>query len=563
LAIRALPHYNADIGEKTMPDLDTQVLICGGGPVGLCLTLELALRGVSCAIVNKSGTVATHPQGNTMNARTMEHYRRFGISQKVRKTGLPADHITDSVYLTRLNGKEIVRFKMPSTDEKMAPDSPLLEVGPEPLHRVSQMLVEQILKDRADALPAADVRFGWRLLGFTQHADYVEAELEEAGSGKKETLRCAYLAGCDGAHSTVRRELGIRYAGDGGQDVNYMMGRMQSTYLEAPGIYDVLTNPPAFHTQVMNPEQRSAFITLDGKGKFLMFTKLDPGEEVSNHDAKKIALAQIGADVPVKIISSKPWMAGQALVTERYGEGRVFMAGDAVHLFTPTGGFGMNTGIDDAANLGWKLAAVCQGWGGEGLLASYESERQPIGVRNTSESHRMALLVSRMTISSHLEEESSEGESAREELKTYLIKELPELFAAEGIQLGARYDGSPLIDHAGETPPPDDPVGYTPSACPGGRAPHIWLSDSRALHDELGEGFILLRFNSETDTSDLEASAQVREVPMKVLDIDDTKGRALYEKNLILIRPDQHVAWRGNASPPDPDALIARVTGAA
>lgn len=546
-----------------MPDLDTQVLICGGGPVGLCLTLELALRGVPCAIVNESGTVATHPQGNTMNARTMEHYRRFGVSKKVRETGLPPDHVTDSAYLTRLNGKEIVRFKMPSSAEKMAPGSPELEVTPEPLHRVSQMLVEAILKDQADALPAAEVRFGWRLLGFTQGAGHVEAELEEVRSGKKKTIRCAYLAGCDGAHSTVRRALGIRYAGDGGEDVNYMMGRMQSTYLEAPGIYDVLTNPRAFHTQVTNPEQRSAFITLDGKGKFLMFSKIDPGEEVSNEDARKIALAQIGADVPVKVISSKPWRAGQALVTERYGEGRVFMAGDAVHLFTPTGGFGMNTGIDDAANLGWKLAAVCQGWGGEGLLASYEAERLPIGVRNTSESHRMALLVSRMTISPHLEEDTPEGEAAREELKAYLLKELPELFGAEGIQLGARYDGSPLIDHAGETPPPDDPAGYTPSACPGGRAPHFWLSDGRALYDELGEGFTLLRFDSEADASGLEAAAQERGVPFKVLDIDDSKGCALYEKNLVLIRPDQHVAWRGEAPPPDPDALIARVTGAA
>ena len=546
-----------------MPDLDTQVLICGGGPVGLCLTIELALRGTPCAIVNESETVATHPQGNTMNARTMEHYRRFGVAPKVRETGLPLAHVTDSVYLTRLNGQAIVRFKMPSAAEKIAPGSPEREVGPEPLHRVSQMLVEQILKDKADELPAADVRFGWRLLGFTQLADHVEAELEVARSGKKETLRCAYLVGCDGAHSTVRRELGIRYAGDGGKDVNYMMGRMQSTYLEAPGIYDVLANPPAFHTQVTNPEQRSAFITLDGKGKFLMFTKLDPGEEVSNEDAKKIALAQIGADVPVKILSSKPWTAGQALVTERYGEGRVFMAGDAVHLFTPTGGFGMNTGIDDAANLGWKLAAACQGWGGANLLASYEAERQPIGIRNTSESHRMALLVSKMKVPEKVEDDTPEGEAARGELAQYLLENLPELFGAEGIQLGARYDGSPLIDHAGETPPVDDPAGYAPTACPGGRAPHFWLSNGQALYDDFGEGFTLLRFDSETDVSGFEAAAQKRGVPLKVLDIDDPKGRALYEKNLVLIRPDQHVAWRSETPPSDPNALIARVTGAA
>jgi 2-polyprenyl-6-methoxyphenol hydroxylase-like FAD-dependent oxidoreductase len=347
-----------------MADLDTQVLVCGGGPMGLVLTLELASRGVPCAIVNESETVATHPQGNTMNARTMEHYRRLGLSGAVREMGLPPDHPTDSTYVTRLSGIEIARFRMPSSKEKMAPGSPDLKVTPEPLHRVSQMLVENILKKRADALPAADVRFGWRLTGFTQHSDHVEAKLEEAKSGRAETLRCAYLVGCDGARSTVRRALGIRYAGESAEERTYMMGRMQSTYIEAPGIYDVQANPISFHLKVLNPENRSAFITLDGKGKFLVFTKLAPGEEVSAERGREIARSQIGADVPVKVISARPWTAGNALVTDRYGEGRVFLAGDAVHLFTPTGGFGMNTGIDDAANLGWKLAAVVQGWGG-------------------------------------------------------------------------------------------------------------------------------------------------------------------------------------------------------
>jgi 2-polyprenyl-6-methoxyphenol hydroxylase-like FAD-dependent oxidoreductase len=547
-----------------VPDLDTEVLVCGGGPVGLCMTLELAVRGVACAILNEGETVATHPQGNTMNARTMEHYRRLGVSKRVRETGLPADHPTDSAYVTRLAGHEITRFPMPSTEEKMAPGSPELEVTPEPLHRVSQMLVEQILKDRADELPDADVRFGWRLLGFIQRKGHVESEIEELKTGEKRTLRSAFLVGCDGAHSTVRRALGIRYVGEAGEDVNYMMGRMQSTYIEAPGIYDILKNPVAFHTQVTNPDARAAFITLDGKGKFLMFTKLDRGEEVSDEEAREFALSQIGADVPVRVISSRPWTAGRALVAERYRDRRVFLAGDAVHLFTPTGGFGMNTGMDDTSNLGWKMAAVLQGWGGADLLDSYENERRPIGLRNTGESHRMALIVSGTRIPDRVEEDSPEGEAVRAELGDYLQETLPELFAAVGIQLGARYDGSPLISRENEKddPPPDDAAGYAPSACPGGRAPHFWLEGGEALYDHLGEGFTLLRFGNNTDASDLENAAAARGVPLKILDIDNPAGRRLYERDLALVRPDQYVAWRGDAPPADPGGLIGRLTGA-
>jgi 2-polyprenyl-6-methoxyphenol hydroxylase-like FAD-dependent oxidoreductase len=542
----------------------TSVLIVGGGPVGLVLAIDLAMRGVPCTLVNDGETTATHPQGNTMNARTMEHYRRLGVSKAVRALGLPPDHPTDSAYMTRLNGHEYARFPMRSTEEKMRPGSPELMVTPEPLHRVSQMLVEALLKERADELPHSAMRFGWRLTGFEQNESGVTAELEEAASGKKETIGCDYLVGCDGARSTVRRALGIRYEGEAGEDITYMMGRMQSSYIEAPGVYSALRNPISFHCKIINPDFRCAFITLDGKGKFLMFTKLDPGEEVSAERAHETARAAIGVDVPVKVISTRPWTAGRALVAERYGKRRVFMAGDAIHVFTPTGGFGMNTGIDDAANLAWKLAAACQGWGGPHLLATYESERRPIGQRNTGESYRLALVDSGMPVSPHLEEDTPEGESARAKLSEYMYEKLPEMFAAEGIQLGARYDGSPLIsrENEKEDPPPDSPAGYTPSAYPGGRAPHLWLKDGSALFDHFGPGFTLLRLGeSRVDVSGMERAAEARGVPFKTVDVEEPEVRSLYERSLVLIRPDQHVAWRGGEPPADPGALIARVTG--
>jgi 2-polyprenyl-6-methoxyphenol hydroxylase-like FAD-dependent oxidoreductase len=501
-----------------------------------------------------------------MNARTMEHYRRLGVAEKVRAIGLPPGHPTDSAYQTRLTGHELGRFTMPSTAEKMATGSAELEVTPEPLHRVSQMLVEALLKERADELPDSNMRFGWRLKGFTQNNEGVECEIEEVKSGRTETVRSAYLVGCDGAQSTVRRALDIRYSGEAGEDKTYMMGRMQSSYIDAPGIYDALKHPISFHIKVVNPELRCALITLDGKGKFLLFTKLDPGEEVSAEKARQTALAALGADVPVEVISTRPWTAGRALVADRYGEGRVFMAGDSIHVFTPTGGFGMNTGIDDAANLGWKLAAAIQGWGGASLLETYESERRPIGLRNTGESHRLALIDSGMPIDPHLEDETPEGERARADLTGYIYEKLPQMFAAQGIQLGARYDGSPLISAEDEDgpPPPDDAAGYAPSAYPGGRAPHFWRADGSALYDHFGPGFTLLKFG-EADSSGIEEAAAARWVPLKTVEIDEPEGIKLYERRLALIRPDQHIAWRGTGggdSPADPGALIDRVIGA-
>ncbi|MEE9256848.1 MAG: FAD-dependent monooxygenase [bacterium] len=547
-----------------MNESHTPVLIVGGGPVGLVLAIDLAVRGVPCALVNDGETTAQHPQGNTMNARTMEHYRRLGVSEAVRAAGLPPDHPTDSAYVTRLNGFGITRFYMPSCDEKMRPGSPELAVTPEPLHRVSQMLVEALLKKRADELPASAMRFGWRLCGFEQDGGGVRAEIEEVPSGWKETLRCDYLVGCDGGRSAVRGILGIRYHGEGGEELNYMMGRMQSTCIEAPGIYGVLKHPKAFHFQITNPDFRAAFITLDGKGKFLVFSKLDLNAEISIEKTHALIQAGIGTEVPVRIISAKPWSAGQGLVADRYGAGRVFLAGDSVHLFTPTGGFGMNTGIDDTANLAWKLAARHQGWAGPGLLDTYETERRPIGVRNTSESYRMARLVSNLRVPGTVEDNSPEGGRARGEVGAYLQENLPELFAAEGIQLGARYDGSPLVSRENETdgPPPDSPAGYTPSAYPGGRAPHLWRGDGSALFDHLGPGFTLLRLSREPDTEKLEKAARERGVPLKAIDIEEPEARGLYERDLVLIRPDQHVAWRGDEAPANPDALIARVTGA-
>jgi hypothetical protein len=255
------------------------------------------------------------------------------------------------------------------------------------------------------------------------------------------------------------------------------------------------------------------------------------------------------------------WTAGQALVADSFGSGRVFLCGDAAHLFTPTGGFGMNTGIDDAANLAWKLAAAAQGWGGPELLASYEAERRPIAIRNTGAAHRLARNVGDVPMSPDLEEDSEAGAAARAEAGAFLAG-FGEEFASLGIQLGARYDGSPLVVPDGTEPPPDDPAVYVPASCPGGRAPHVRLADGTSLFDRLDAGFTLLCLAGTGNAArDLEAEARDRGVPFSLVEVGDAVARELYPRDYTLIRPDRHVAWRGD-SLPGPSGLLDRVTGA-
>jgi 2-polyprenyl-6-methoxyphenol hydroxylase-like FAD-dependent oxidoreductase len=544
-------------------DQFTPVLIVGGGMVGLSLAVDLGTRGVDCIIVNDGATQATHPQGNSLNSRTMEHYRRLGLADRVRAAGLPSDHPTDVVYITRFAGWELARLPMPSSAEKIRDRtrSAHTRLTPEPLHRANFFYIETILKQRAEALPSVDVRFGWRLLGFEQHEESVAARIENVADGRRHTIGCDWLIGCDGARSTVRQALGIGYGGKGGEDETFMRGRMLSSYVEAPGLLDLMPLAPGWHYWTVNADARASIAALDGKDEYVALTRIPTGIEFADVDPVASFRATVGADIPIKVHSAKPWMAGLALVAERYQDRRVLMAGDAVHLFTPTGGFGMNTGVDDIANLAWKLAAVVQGWAPPALLDTYEAERQPIGGRNTTMSHQFASAVANLEIPPELEEQSAAGDAARQRIGAHLAT-FTEEFRSLGIQLGARYDASPLIVQTDDAPPPDSPFEYLPSAVPGGRAPHHWLGDGRALFDVFGPGFTLLRL-SETapDGAALASAAAARGVPLAVVTVADDGVRDLYQRDLVLVRPDQHIAWRGNAEPADATGLIARVTG--
>jgi 2-polyprenyl-6-methoxyphenol hydroxylase-like FAD-dependent oxidoreductase len=545
-------------------EIDFPVLIVGGGPVGLLLAIELCWRDLPCILVNEGETTAAHPQGNSHNSRTMEHYRRLGLADRIRAVGLPQGEPTDVVYMTRFNGHELARLEMPSSADKMrrmtASDPTLLT--PEIIHRGNQFYVEPVLKSHAEAMAGATLLFGWRMESFSQDAHAVTARLRNLATGETRSVRAAWMVGCDGGQSATRKALGIRYGGEGGEDVEFMRGRMLSSYLRAPALYDALAAARAWQYWSINTDARACVVTLDGKGEFILLSRLDPGVEPAAVDVPALMRAAVGVDIPVEVISRKPWVAGYALVAQSYRRGRVFLAGDAAHLFTPTGGFGMNTGMDDVANLSWKLAALHHGWGGAGLLASYELERRPVALRNTAASRMLGNSVATLEVPPTLEDDSPEGRAARAAVGAHLGT-FGEEFASLGVQLGARYDGSPIVVSDGSAPPAFSPIDYVPSACPGGRAPHVWRDDGSALFDHFGKWFTLLRLgNPDADAAPIVAAAEKWGMPLVVADVGEPDAAKRYERSLVLVRPDHHVAWRGDAPPDEPDAMIARVTGA-
>ncbi len=549
----------------TSPDqTNAPVIIVGGGPVGMMLAMNLDALGVRSVIVNTHPRPQWHPKGGTHNSRTMEHYRRLGIASRIRDLGLPPEHPGDVVYMTRLSGWELQRIRMPSEAEKrraVRNAGPVDQV-PEPLLRCNQMHVEAFLFGHIGTLPNVVNRFGWHCQSWSQDADGVSAEIEEVESGRRETWRGRYLIGCDGGPSLVRRSLGIHYTGEQPEKQAYLGGGMVSTYLKVPDLHArVVGGKKSWQYWTVNKDIRSNTLCIDGDAEFLFNTRLRADEQ--KPDERYIAqafLASLGVDLPFEAIRHSTWVAGQALVAERFHQGRAVLAGDAVHLFTPTGGFGMNTGVDDAANLGWKLAALVSGWGGPGLIDSYAIERRPIALRNTAAAKRLARNVGAVPIGDDIERDTPEGAEARR-LASEFLSGFGQEFGSLGIQIGARYDGSPIVAGDGEQPPHDDPEIYVPSSVPGGRAPHLFMPDGSSLFDHFGRGFTLLSFSDAAPVAALEQAARARGVPFKTLRIGHAPGRDLYRHDFALIRPDQHVAWRGNRLPDDCDGLIRRVTG--
>ena len=551
-----------------MPSTNVDVVIVGGGPFGLMLAIELGRRGVRAELFDEKQSTAFNPQANATQARTMEHYRRLGIADEIRALGLPEEFPTDIAYFTRYAKHELARFRLPSSreaQEKIRGLSGSWSAAELP-HRISQKFVEQVLLRHARTLESVKVNFGWRLIGFSDLGTSVVAEVEDVASGRRRTVKAPYLAAGDGARSFVRRQLGFRYVGETGVVRDFFGGRMLALYLRAPEFYRVVPHPPAWMNVTFNSERRAFMCAVDGKGEFAFHTQLRDGEDenrISDRDALAMFEAAVGAPVDAELLSCGTWTAGHALVAEHFQRARIMLGGDAVHLFTPAGGLGYNTAVEDAVNLGWKLAAVVKGIADDRLLETYEIERRPVAVRNTGYARTFAESLGAFIARPGLEDSDEQGETLRREAGAYLERHGRSEFNIPGVTFGGRYDGSPIIVSDGAPIPPDNAHTYVPTASPGGRAPHVWLDDGRSLFDTFGFDWTLLRIGKQPPSGERLRNAAIRAgMQLQVEHIHSDRLRALYEAPLALIRPDQIVAWRGD-SDVDAALVVATVLGQA
>ena len=532
----------------------TEVLIVGGGPCGLMLANELGRRGIRCLLVDRKGGTAFNPQANATQARTMEHFRRLGFAGEIRAQGLPADHPTDIVYLTRFAGRELARIQLPTAAEAVQQVKAMggSWSAAELPHRVSQKFVEATLRQHAQAWPSVDVRYGWKLARFTDTGDAIEADVHPVGSDAATPVRARFLVGADGPRSMVRRELGIAWQGETGIARDFMGGKMFAMYVRAPQFLSVLRHRKAWMYVAVNAQRRGFMASVDGVSEFACHAALRPDEDSDRWgetEARRIFAELVGADVPVEILSTGTWMAGHSLVAERFQQGRVFIGGDAAHLFTPTGGLGYNTAVEDAVNIGWKLAAVLRGQAPAALLGSYEAERKPLALRNTAYARRFADSVGLFRAQPELEETSARGDSERQRAAEYLDRHARLEFNIPGVTFGGRYDASPVVVKDGATPPADAPNSYVPTACPGGRPPHAWLPDGASLFDRFGRDWTLLVLGAHAPATDaFEVAARDLGLDLQVVRLESEAVRDLYEAPLALIRPDQMVAWRGTTA---------------
>lgn len=525
------------------------------------LANELGRRAIRCLVVDAKPGTALNPQANATQARTMEHFRRLGFAHEVRAQGLPQDHPTDIAYFTRYARHELARIRLPTaaaaatTVKSMTGSWSAAELP----HRVSQKFVEETLRRHAQSWPTADVRYGWQLHNFSDEGAAVTATVREIATGKDHTVAAAFLVGADGARSFVRRQLGIEWGGVTGIQREFMGGKMFAIYLRAPGLAAALPHPKAWMYVAVNHERRAFMACVDGVAEYAFHAALRPGEnpdEWTEDDACRVFEEAVGTRVPIEILSMGTWLAGHALVAQRLQQGRVFIAGDAAHLFTPTGGLGYNTAVEDAVNLGWKLASVLRGQSPVHLLDTYQLERKPLAERNINFARRFADSIGLFLAKPELDEDSARGNAERSLAAGYLNEHARLEFNIPGVTFGGRYDGSPIIVADGTVPPPDDANTYVPTATPGGRPPHAWLSDGRSLYDLFHPEWTLLALGPDAPaTIDFEAAARSLNLQLGVVRLPDAFLEELYGVPLVLIRPDQIVAWRGAAASQAMDVL--------
>jgi 2-polyprenyl-6-methoxyphenol hydroxylase-like FAD-dependent oxidoreductase len=540
---------------------EVSVIISGGGSVGLSLSAELGWRGIDCMVVEQADGLNAHPRANAVANRTMEYYRRWGIDKVITEAGIPPDHPADYYWISSLHGRQLHRISLPPFKKiREVKDtggyvkeehtwSPYLKTI------TGQNEVEEAILNYINSLPNISMNFSCSLETFNQDSSGVTCKIKNIKTGKIEEVRSKYLVACDGGKSSVREKLNIGLSGRAD------MARFVSIYFKSPDFMNCHKFGAANIFFPLHKDYAGFLLNWDGGTTFTYHLMLKDEQIWNEVDAKASIEAVLGKPTDINIISVQPWTA-HALVADKYHNNRVIMAGDAVHLFTPTGGFGMNTGVSDAIDIAWKIQGMIEGWGGNKLIDSYYDERHPIGVRNTKEAADcFDQLNAVMQYGDILDEDTERGDKLRKKLSVSL-KEQDKLIASSGTLLGYRYNYSSIIISDGTVETIDNPRKYIPTARPGHRAPHIWLEEGISIYDKFSKNFTLLVFSEETkDAKNLILEAESINLPIKLLKVRDKDASHLYEKKYVIIRPDLMVAWRSDVIPKKPIDILYKIIG--
>ena len=547
---------------------DTPVLIVGAGPVGMTMALCLAQRGIASVLVElRAAEVLPDVKCNHISARSMELFRFLGVSQDLRAAGLPDDYPHSVSYRTSTLGEEIARIHIPGRNTRLTdhsgPDGHW--PTPEPPHRINQRYIEPILRQHVQKQALITCLFKHRVVAFHQDAQGVTAQIEnlEQGHAQAFTVQAAYLVGCDGGRSMVRKGIGAQLVGD------EVVQRVQSTCIRAPGLLAKMKAAPAWAMFTVNPRRSGNIYAIDGKEVWLIHNYLRDHEvdfEAVDRDWAIRTILGVGDDFDYEVMSKEDWI-GRRLVSDRLQNGKVFVAGDAAHLWVPYAGYGMNAGLADAANLAWHLAAQLEGWAAPHALSAYEKERHPITeqVSRFAMNHAHAMSQRRRQIPENLEEDSPAGQAARAAFGQDLYDLNVQQYCCAGLNFGYYYDQSPVIVYDEERAPDYSMGSFQSSSVPGCRAPHFWLSDGRSVYDALGPAYTLLCFTSPLcDTVDaLKRQAAIARMPLTVLDVSSqAEVPPEYRHAFVLVRSDAHTVWRGDdANLEAAQRVIAKLCG--
>ncbi|OTG90864.1 FAD-dependent oxidoreductase [Acinetobacter sp. ANC 3813] len=537
----------------------TQVCIIGAGPVGLTLAMDLAQRGIQVIITEiRHKGEAPNVKCNHVSARSMEIFRRLGVAQMVRQTGLPDDYPNDVAYKTRFLGQELSRIRIPSRNARYSaiegPDTGWPTA--EPPHRINQIYLEPVLFQHAEKQQNIRILNRTEALDFSENSTSCEVQAIDLESQKQIKISADFIVGCDGGRSMVRKKMGTQLSGVG------ELGKVQSTCIRAPKLLSKLTQAPAWTTFSVNPERSGNVYAIDGKEIWLIHNYLNDHEHdfdaIDRNDSIR-AILGVDEQFEYEVLSKEDWTA-RRLVADQFRKGRVFICGDAAHLWVPMAGYGMNAGIADAMNLSWTLAAYLNGWAGEEILDIYQIERQPITsqVSKFAMNHALALHKERQQIPSDIEDQTESGAVSRAAFGQVLYDLNVRQYCCSGLNFGYYYENSPVIAYDEESAPAYDMNAFVSSTVPGCRLPDFYLKNQDSLYDCLGAEYSLLCFGSDIDLQRIQQQATDMNFPLSILLLqqEQVPEGLGYKHAYILVRPDQHVAWRGNTLPENLEAFL-------